>query len=70
MQPGVAGSSQENLKEIAERAIFGTEDWREARIILENHGVVCILAYDSERVAQNSSAILGLAVPGMRSAPF
>src|ERR1700674_158223 len=63
-QPGVAGSSHGSLKGIAERArFFGTEDWREARVILENHGVACVRTYDSERVVQNSSAILGLAVP-------
>jgi len=63
-QPGVAGSSHESLKGIAESArFFLTEDWHEARVILENHGVAWVLAYDSERVVQNSSAILGLAVP-------
>ena len=35
----------------------------EKRVILENHGVACALAYDSEWMAQNFSAILGLAVP-------
>jgi hypothetical protein len=63
-QPAVAGSSHESLSGIADSArFFLTEDWRKAREILENHKVTGIIAYDSERVAQNSSAILGSAAP-------
>lgn len=64
-QPGVGGSSHESLKGNMESArFFLTEDWRKAREILENHKVAWVFAYDSERVAQNSSAILGLPVSG------
>ena len=64
-QPGVAGSSHESLHGTAESArFFLTEDWRKAREILENHKIAWVFAYDSGRVAQNSSAILGLPVPG------
>ena len=63
-QPGVAGSSHESLSGIADSVrFFLAEDWRTAREILEHHRVAWVIVYDSERVAQNSSAILGLAVP-------
>ncbi len=62
-QPGVAGSSHESLDGIAETArFFASEDWRTAGTILEKHEVSWVFAYDSERVAQNSSAILGLPI--------
>ena len=60
----MAGSSHESLSGIADSArFFLVEDWRTAREILENHKVSWVIAYDFERVAQNSSAILGLALP-------
>ncbi len=63
-QPGVAGSSHEGLPGIEESArFFASQDWRTARKILENHKVAWVIVYDSERAAQNSSAILGLAAP-------
>jgi hypothetical protein len=63
-QPGVAGSSHESLPGIETSArFFLSEDWAVARKILENDRVSWVIAYDFERVAQNSSAILGLAVP-------
>ena len=63
-QPGVAGSSHEGLPGIEESArFFASQDWRTARKILENHKVAWVIVYDSQRAAQNSSAILGLAVP-------
>ncbi len=63
-QPAVAGSSHESLSGIADSAdFFLTEDWRRAREILENHEVIWVIAYDFERVALNSSAIMGGAVP-------
>jgi hypothetical protein len=63
-QPAVAGSSHESLPGIADSArFFLAEDWRTAQEILENHKVIWVIAYDFERVAQNSSAILGLALP-------
>ena len=63
-QPGVAGSSHESLPGIEESArFFVSQDWRTARKILEDHKVAWVIVYDSERAAQNSSAILGLAAP-------
>jgi hypothetical protein len=63
-QPGVAGSSHEGLPGIEESArFFVSQDWRTARKILVDHEVAWVIVYDSERAAQNSSAILGQAVP-------
>ena len=63
-QPAVAGSSHESLSGIEDSArFFLAEDWQSAREILQNHKVNWVIAYDFERVAQNSSAILGLGVP-------
>ena len=63
-QPAMAGSSHESLPGIADSArFFLSEDWRTAREILENHKVIWLMAYDFERVAQNSAAILGVALP-------
>jgi hypothetical protein len=58
-QPGVAGSSHESLDGIEETArFFLSENLQEARAILEKRHVAWVLAYDSDRVAQNSAAIL------------
>jgi hypothetical protein len=58
-QPGVAGSSHESLKGIEDSArLFNSEDLHEAREILQRHRVVWVVAYDWQRVAQNSAAIL------------
>jgi len=63
-QPGVAGSSHESLPGIGDSArFFISQDWGTARKLLENHKVAWVIAYDSERVAQNSGEILGMAVP-------
>jgi hypothetical protein len=63
-QSGVAGSSHESLPGVEESArFFVSQDWQTARKILEDHKVAWVIVYDSERAAQNSSAILGLAVP-------
>jgi hypothetical protein len=63
-QPGVAGSSHESLDGIDDTArFFISEDSQGAREILEKHRVAWVFAYDSERVAQNSAAILKDAVP-------
>jgi hypothetical protein len=63
-QPGVAGSSHESLNGIADSArFFLSEDWHKARQILQNQQAAWVVAYDSERVAQNSGAVLGLALP-------
>jgi hypothetical protein len=63
-QPGVAGSSHESLNGIEDSArFFLSEDLQKAREILQNHGVVWVCAYDSDRVAQNSAAILNQPLP-------
>ena len=63
-QPGVAGSSHESLNGIEESArFFLSEDSQKRREILEKRHVVWVLAYDSDRVAQNSAAVLNQAVP-------
>jgi hypothetical protein len=63
-QPGVAGSSHESLDGIIESArFFLCDDWQKARQILQNHQAAWVVAYDSERIAQNSAAVLSEAVP-------
>jgi hypothetical protein len=63
-QPGVGGSSHESLEGIEDSARFFTsEDLQQAREILHKDHVAWVFAYNSERVAQNSAAILNEAVP-------
>ncbi len=63
-QPGVAGSSHESLPGIEDSArFFVGQDWGTARNLLENHKVAWVIAYDSERTAQNSAEILGKVAP-------
>jgi hypothetical protein len=63
-QPGVAGSSHESVNGIEESArFFLSEDFQEAREILEKRCVGWVFAYDSDRVAQNSTAILNEPLP-------
>src|SRR5215831_1705152 len=63
-QPGVAGSSHEGLSGIEDSArFFLSEDLEQARTILNKRHVAWVFAYDSERVAQNSAAILNEAIP-------
>jgi hypothetical protein len=63
-QPGVAGSSHESLNGIADSArFFLSEDLQKAREILQNHRVAWVCAYDSDRVAQNSAAVLNQPLP-------
>ncbi len=63
-QPGVAGSSHESLNGIEDSArFFLSEDLQEPRKILQNHRVAWVFAYDSERVAQNSAAVLNQELP-------
>jgi hypothetical protein len=63
-QPGVAGSSHESLNSIADSArFFLSEDLQEAIEILQNHRVAWVCAYDSDRVAQNSAAVLNQELP-------
>jgi hypothetical protein len=63
-QPGVAGSSHEDLDGIEESArFFLSENLQEARAILEKRHVAWVFAYDFDRVAQNSAAILNEPLP-------
>jgi hypothetical protein len=63
-QPGVAGSSHESLPGIEDSArFFVSQDWATVRKLLENHKVAWVIAYDSERAAQNSAEMLDIAVP-------
>jgi hypothetical protein len=63
-QPGVAGSSHESLNGIEDSArFFLSEELQQAREILDKDHVAWVFAYDSERVAQNSAAILNQRVP-------
>jgi hypothetical protein len=60
-QPGVAGSSHEALTGTVDSArFFLTEDLQRARDILHGRQVQWVIAYDWDRVAQNSAALLGL----------
>ncbi len=59
-QPTVAGSSHESLPGIVESARFYLSTTpEEAETILRQHEVQWVLAYDADRVAENSAAILG-----------
>jgi hypothetical protein len=63
-QPGVAGSSHEGLDGIeASARFFLSEDLQRAREILQKRRVAWVLAYDSERVAQNSATIVNERAP-------
>ena len=63
-QPGVAGSSHESLEGIEESArFFLSESLQEEHEILEKRQVAWVFAYDSDRVAQNSAAILKEPLP-------
>jgi len=63
-QPGVAGSSHESLKEIEDSArFFLSNDLKQTRAILHKNNVAWAFAYDSQRVTQNSAAVLSEAVP-------
>ena len=63
-QPGLAGSSHESLNGIEESArFFLSENLQKAREILEKRHVAWVFAYDSDRVGQNSAAILNEPIP-------
>lgn len=63
-QPAVAGSSHESLAGIVDTArFFLSTEPDEAREILRRHQVQWVLASDADRVAQNSAALLGVAIP-------
>jgi hypothetical protein len=60
----VAGSSHESLNGIADSArFFLSEDLQQAREILQKHRAAWVCAYDADRVAQNSAAVLSQALP-------
>lgn len=60
-QPGVGGSSHEALAGTADTArFFLSEDPKPAREILERHQVEWVIAYDWDRVAQNSARLAGV----------
>ena len=59
-QPAVAGSSHESIAGIADSARFYLEnDPRRALELLGKRSVAWVLAYDEDRIAQNSAAVLG-----------
>jgi hypothetical protein len=63
-QPGVAGSSHESLNGIEESVrFFVSDDLEQAHAILDKRHVTWVFAYNSERVAQNSGAILNEPIP-------
>jgi hypothetical protein len=63
-QPGVAGSSHESLSGIEDSArFFLSEDLQKAHEILKQREAAWVIAYDSERVVQNSAAILNRGLP-------
>jgi hypothetical protein len=64
-QPAIAGSSHESLAGIVDSArFFLAQDWQKAREILLRRRVTWVFAYDADRAAQNSAAILGEPIPG------
>jgi hypothetical protein len=70
-QPGVAGSSHESLAGIEESArFFLSGNSQEEREILEKRHVAWVFAYDSDRVAQNSAAILEEPLPQQPSVAY
>jgi hypothetical protein len=63
-QPGVAGSSHESLNGTEDSArFFLCEDLQKAREILKQREVAWVFAYDSDRVTQNSAAVLNQSLP-------
>jgi len=63
-QPGVAGSSHESLNGTVDSArFFLSENLEQVHEILDKCHVAWVFAYDSERLAQNSAAILNEPLP-------
>jgi hypothetical protein len=63
-QPGVAGSSHESLSGTEDSArFFLSEDLQKAGEILKQREAAWVFAYDSERVTQNSAAVLNQPLP-------
>ena len=62
--PGVAGSSHESLSGTEDSArFFLCEDLQKAHEILKQREAAWVFAYDSDRVAQNSAAVLNQPLP-------
>jgi hypothetical protein len=58
-QPAVAGSSHESLAGVQQSArFFASQDWSNARVILENTKVTWVIAYDAARTAESCASIL------------
>src|SRR5438128_9801785 len=63
-QASVGGSSHESIGGIVETAkFFETQNAEKAMQIIDQQNVRLIVAYDADRVAQNSALILGHALP-------
>ena len=63
-QAGAGGSSHESIRGIVGTAtFFETQDAEEAKQIIDRHHVIWIVAYDADRVAENSTQVLGSAIP-------
>jgi hypothetical protein len=64
-QSGVGGSSHESIEGVVETAkIFQTQKAEEVAEILKRHNVRWVVAYDADRVAQNSARILKQPISG------
>ena len=62
-QPAVAGSSHESVSGIIDSAkFFAADDNETARAICDRLGVIWVLSYDSQRLAQNTAGILGATI--------
>ena len=58
-QPGVGGSSHESIAAVIESArFFATQNAEEVAQVIKRRKVKWIVAYDADRVAQNSAQIL------------
>ena len=58
-QAGVGGSSHESIAgAVASAKVFGTQNAEEVAQIFKRHDVRWVIAYDADRVAQNSAQIL------------
>jgi hypothetical protein len=58
-QPGVGGSSHESIEGVAESAkFFGTQNAEKVTQVLKKHNIKWVIAYDADRLAQNSAQIL------------
>ena len=63
-QPGVAGSSHEALDGIEQSArFFLAPDAESARLVLVRTKAFWVLAYDADRIVENSATLLGLPPP-------